>query len=132
MKTWEMIKELTENPEKEFICKSKGIFAEQKAFFYIDEYGEECIKIVNNETGNAIERHHANREWEEVVEHPVSFMELLERVKNDGELTFCYEDRVENYKFKGRLDDFLSSIGDTFTSFYIAVKLTKGKFYIED
>lgn len=72
-------------------------------------------------------------EWEEAKE-PKSFMELLELIKQTGRasLRFSYEDTIEDYKFTGFLDDFLSSIGDTFTSDYIAEKLLRGKFYIED
>jgi len=117
MKTWEMIKELTENPEKEFICKSKGIFAEQKAYFYIDEYGEESIKIVNNETGNAIKKHHTNREWEEVAEvkEPVDFMAAVESSKRvrveHPYISQPYEksELSRDYQYLGAILDILSA-----------------------
>lgn len=71
MKTWEMIKELTENPEKKFKSIS-GRYGDRVAFVN----GFECI-VQEDKYGNAIPSIVIHREWEEVKE-PVGFIELLE------------------------------------------------------
>lgn len=126
MKAWEMIKELTENPEKKFITPSgsiPGAYVSSRDGKVVWEgqgqYGQELIVNLDDE-------------WEELKE-PVSFMELLQEVKMDHNLTFRYESFPEiNFSFKGKLYKFLCQIGSEFASVDVARLLTEGRFYIED
>ncbi|WP_042678490.1 hypothetical protein [Anaerosalibacter massiliensis] len=75
MKTWEMIKELTENPEKKF--KRKGVVGD------VIEVGMESDEITWLGSGDSfiINSMQLNNEWEEVKE-PMTFIEAV----NSGKL----------------------------------------------
>ena len=72
MKTWEMIKELTENPEKEFVQKNNKKFhvfmtVDGEVFYGIDGDGQTKPLVLDN---------WLKQEWEEVKE-PVDFKEAI-------------------------------------------------------
>lgn len=126
MKTWEMIKELTENPEKKFMSTTEEYSA------LIAVVKDRCFEFQEGTSNKIKLRIITEREWEEVKE-PVSFMELLQEVKMDHNLTFRYESFPEiNFSFKGKLYKFLCQIGSEFASVDVARLLTEGRFYIED
>jgi hypothetical protein len=70
MKTWEMIKELTENPEKEFTRKSDGLHIKT------NEYGE----LVWDSGYQFLRLHH---DWKE-IKKPVDFMTAIKSGKHVG------------------------------------------------
>lgn len=125
MKTWEMIKELTENPDKEFISTQRNLTLTARAtksnqgIKFIDVRGESVVNIG------------LDREWEEVKE-PLSFLEVLEVVKDR-----CYAYiTLENQEYKLKLerhtlDDILTELS-YWGSDEIADILLKGEFYISD
>lgn len=129
MKTWEMIKELTENPDKKFISRNTGIFAELKAYHFIGNYQNKTIEIINNETQKPITLHHLDREWEEVKE-PVDFMTAVSSgkyIKVEHHLT-----TYEEYWYYRRLDLLMLDLADSFNEGEFAEILENGKWYIED
>lgn len=83
MKTWEMIKELTEDPEKVFISnKNRRIEVLPDGYLYFPEEDDNYIDLFG--------------EWEE-GKKPVDFMKLLSIVKSNGDFSnvdFHYEDEV--------------------------------------
>ena len=100
MKTWEMIKELTENPKKKFESTRFDI----RLIAYVNSFGslvvEDC-KDSERQLSWSI-----NREWEEVKE-PVSWEKAFEaglhgkRIKPVGQdLTFPdYENLIHVFKY---------------------------------
>ncbi len=136
MKTWEMIKELTENPEKEFASRAVGIFAEQKAYMIIDEYGEPTIRIVNVETGNSIRSHHISREWGEIkeIKEPVSFMEAIESskrimVRHELIKSEYVKELSEKYHM---MPIIMYKLSGEFSTKGLSDIILNGKWYIED
>ena len=120
MKTWEMIKELIETPEKKFVntfghvvkhSKTKGlVFSRPKSLTHIS----------------------LNDEWEEVKE-PISFMRAVESGKRikvehdfiDGDIDYL----GEKYVF---LDILLWELGEKLSDDGVRDVIMDGKFYIED
>jgi len=126
MKTWEMIKELMEHPEKKFKSISDR-YGDRVAF--VNDF--ECI-VQEDKYGNAIPSIVIHREWEEVKE-PVGFIELLEEVRRNPNLEVSL-----SYEKKGILtgsmpfDELLQDLGRNFYNASLAEMFLKGKFYIED
>lgn len=122
MKTWQMIKELTENPNKEFISKQ---LTPRRAYVK-----RGVLSIVIDETGKAAVDTGLDRDWEE-VKKPATFMELLEKIKTNGEvfLNFEYEE-IELYDCG--LSDILQDLAKTYPDSTLVDILLNGKWYIED
>lgn len=128
MKTWEMIKELTENPNKKFTYDSatKGSYVtvvDDVVVWKGAGQGGQTVAICLG-CGDA--------EWEEVKE-PVSFMEALKAAKECKLVGLVHKMNNISYKnrgFKYILED-LSSTKE-FTSSFIAETLLNGEWYIED
>ena len=123
MKTWEMIKKISENPEKKFKSKDFGQ-VEMHSGCLVDSEFMECI-LVDSDFFRA--------EWEEVKE-PVNFMDVL-RESNNKSIRFKLEhnlfiDHATDRKFT--LSVFLNYIGHEYISSDVADILLNGKFYIED
>ncbi|CAK7069613.1 hypothetical protein [Tissierella sp.] len=120
MKTWEMIKELTENPKKKF--KNKNI-----PYIVV---ACNSINLLVNEEGNYINVPF-DAEWEEVKE-PVSFIQVLERVKNNlsTRITLHDEARERIYAIRS-LSGILRDLDEEFDSKEISKILLEGKWYIE-
>lgn len=133
MKTWEMIKELTENPKKEFISKGSGPFADLKAYWFRDEHDVENMKIINLNCKNEVYKYPLNRKWEE-VKKPVDFMTAITSGKY-----ISVKCAIETYEGKGKLREIyyrqpsemlrtLAGYGDK-----IAIDIIlNGEWYIED
>lgn len=120
MKTWEMIKELTENPKKKFRL--------------IDN--ESDIKVtcsVGEIRWTGGDGLYIDDEWEEVKE-PVDFMEVLKRIEDsDGDIRLMlindlYEVEIKNKTF----DKVLYHLSIDYLDTSIADILLNGKWYIED
>lgn len=123
MKTWEMIKELMEHPEKKFKSISDR-YGDRVAF--ANDF--ECI-VQEDKYGNAIPSIVIHREWEEVKE-PVDFMEV---VKNGGLFTVKHKLFHSSNAFDEiNLKEFAEELCDEFTHAEIKQILLEGKFYIED
>lgn len=117
MKTWQMIKELTENPEKEFIRVGDPLKISVDYLNYLRwKPGHDHINL--------------EHEWKE-VKQPVTFMEAVESrkcIKVEHELIkslYYYED----YQ---RIDFLMLELADDFTGSEFAEILENGKWYIED
>ena len=120
MKTWQMIKELTENPEKEFTRKSDGLHIKTNKYEeLVWDSGYQFLRL-----------HH---DWEE-IKKPVTFMEAITSGKK-----ISVQCAIETYEGKGKLRDIyyrqpnemlraLAGYGDE-VAIYI---ILNGKWYIED
>lgn len=126
MKTWEMIKELTDNPKKKFVSdkghKDNEMIAERLqqniVFKYTNKHTNvDCIATT--------------REWEEVEEpeEPVTFMEIGKsrdiRVEHDLILE-CDQSTFRNTR------EMLQFLVKTFANTGLVEILTEGKFYIKE
>lgn len=112
MKTWEMIKEITENPEKEFIRKKDGLHIKtNKDGELIWENGYQFMRL--------------NHEWEE-VKKPVDFMTAVECGKNIGVQYSgtCYREMG--------LADLFYELQQDYSDNGIRKIILKGKWYIQD
>ena len=122
MKTWEMIKELTENPEKKFKEKSFGQVEMFKG--YLVQSSNMDIIVINKDI--------LEKEWEEVKE-PVSFIDVLRSGKKvmikhqdiDGELSYMSETYND-------IDDVMYNISNYFTAEGVREILLNGEWYIEN
>lgn len=111
MKTWEMIKQLTENPNKEFKRELDG------------------LHIKTNEDGeliwdNGYQFIRLDHEWKE-IKKPVSFMEAVASGKR---IKLEHEDGGEKYV---TLDYFLASISGRFMQNELRDLLLRGTFYVK-
>ena len=84
LKTWEMIKELTENPNKEFVRKVDG------------------LHIKTNEDGeliwdNGYQFMRLNHEWEE-IKKPVDFMTAIQSEKPMQEILLNIANKLGKYE----------------------------------
>lgn len=119
IKTWEMIKELSENPKKKFKRKTDGLEIRNMCGRFNWEPGYTFLGV--------------NDEWEEVKE-PVDFMEVVKK-SNDNTTWFKVEHSLlteQSIEKTFTLATFLDYISETFISGCVADILSTGKFYIED
>lgn len=123
MKTWEMIKELTENPSK--IFKALG---NEHLRVWVDG---STITFLN--TSQSCDYYPSTKwEWEEVKE-PVTFIEVLEQVKNDNLMIVSFKHKELTFDYaRCTLDYVLSNLSKFYESDVIARLLLEGKWYIED
>ena len=122
MKTWQMIKELTENPSKRFTydAATKGSYITIEGGRPVwrgkGQCGQRLIVFIDDE-------------WEE-VKQPVNFMEAVasgKRIRVEHELT----NNDAELKKTSLLDDFLGKL-NSYLSSEIKEILTNGEFYTED
>ncbi len=115
MKTWEMIKELSENSKKKFKRKTDGLEIRSMCGRFNWEPGYTFLGV--------------NDEWEEVKE-PVDFMTAIKSgrfIKVEHELiTHC---RYSDYE---RLDLLMLDLADVYAESDLTEILENGKWYIED
>lgn len=115
METWEMIKELTEKPEKEFKRVSDGLVMRNLHNSFYWDSGHKFFSPFDK--------------WEEVKE-PISFMEV---VKSGKGFTVRHELIQRKSDFENLdLCDFILELADIFYPEQIQEILLEGKFYIED
>lgn len=110
--TWEMLKELAENPSKEFRNVSSGLHVkanEDGKLFWGGEY----------------KLHRLDDRWKEVRE-PVDFLTAVE----NGKL-ISVEYLGEKYERMG-LDELLYELGSDCGSDIVALFILRGKWYIEE
>ena len=113
MKTWEMIKELTENPSKEFTRKSDGLHIKT------NKYGE----LIWDSGYQFLRLYH---DWKE-VKQPVDFMTAL----NSRQFVLV-EHELATYTDYERLDLIMVDLADNLNSYEFAEVIENGKWYIED
>lgn len=111
MKTWEMIKKLTENPHKEFVRRDGLVVRINKYMELTWESGYSHLRI--------------DDEWQE-VKKAVDFMTA---VKSDKRIWFPDISEEEEYL---PLDVFLGEIASNCYAREIVAIVTDGKFYIEN
>lgn len=116
MRTFEMVKELTYNPEKKFKRKSDGqvVFIENNKLSW--EPGIRSIGIYD--------------EWEGVKE-PVTFIEVVKAAK-EGKTVGVKHDKIEVEYAKWELGDLLSDINHYFDTEDLAEIILGGKWYIDE
>ena len=126
MKTWEMIKNLSENPNKKFISNYT------KDNYYIAEVNNEILSIVDSYNNKPIILISLKREWEE-VKKPVSFMDILIQAKKDNAKLFTIKNPAHDVNFiKQPLYFILSYLSTTYTDDLLADILLNSVWYIED
>ncbi len=119
MKTWEMIKEITENPEKKFKEKSFGQVEMFKG--YLVQSSNMDIIVINKDI--------LEKEWEEVKE-PVDFMAA---VKSGKRFKLINKDDAEGVLTRYMdLNTFMNTLANMWSKELSKAILTEGKFYIED
>ena len=129
MKTWEMIKELTENPSKKFMCKSgprKGrtVGFDGRSIDWHDEYRTNEFEKSYFSIKSTL-----NWEWEEVKE-PVDFMAA---VKSGKRFKLINKDDAEGVLTRYMdLNTFMDTLSSMWSKELSKAILTEGKFYIED
>lgn len=128
MKTWEMIKELTENPNKKFyVVGSKHLIARVEFQTNKIEVVNASMKPTHVEVNPSVDW-----DWEEVKE-PVSFMEAMKIVRKTGKKINAEHHliprRRTGYMY---LDVLLDFLGRKFSDITLATILLDAKFYIED
>lgn len=130
MITWKMIKELTENPEKEFVSyelqgsrdvlKTKSI---KGAIRFSNEEGNWHEVLIGVDLG---------REWEE-VKQPVDFMTAVKsgkRIRIEHDLV--NEFGVEDLTHFSSIDCLLYALGEDYNAKEVKDIIVNGKWYIED
>jgi hypothetical protein len=133
MKTWEMIKELTENPGKKFVSDKGYGGSELTAYvedgiikFVYAGFGDQCPPKPSMGTISL------SRSWEEVKE-PVSFTEVLEAVKKKYDTEITFENNKHEISFeRNSLEYILWILSDNWDSQEIADILLNSKFYISN
>ena len=125
-KTWEMIKELTEHPEKQFnLIENKanmvGFDKETRQLAW--EQGSK-FEIFNSTL---------KQDWEE-IKKPLTFMEMLEKVEENPycKVSVEHKEILRKHITGESLKDLLDKLERRFTNAVMAIMLLEGKFYIED
>ena len=124
MKTWEMIKELTENPDKEFISYMKKGFGDVLKTQSI----KGAIRFSNEEDNwhEVLIGVDLDREWEE-IKKPVDFMTALKSRK-----FVKVEHELATYTDYERIDLVLVDLADNLYPYGFAEVIENGKWYIQD
>lgn len=118
MKTWEMIKELTENPDKKFIRKGDPL-----------EMSVDGLKYLRWESGH--DYINLKHEWEEIKE-PVDFMTAVasgSRIRAEHDLVQEHPYYLLNYFCA--MDEVVRDLTEYFSE-DIREIIINGKWYIED
>lgn len=108
MKTWEMIKELTENPKKKFELIGDGSIVSLKLGFIVWESNLQSPKM------NTFD------EWEE-VKQPVSFMEAMKAFEEGKKIHAIVDNNT--FYFINKNCGFLSGVN--------VKEVLKGEWYID-
>ena len=116
MKTWEMIKELTENPEKRFGREDGLIVGTDDCGLLHWESGRRYLSI--------------DDKWEE-VRKSVLFIEVVIAAKKGNRVGLDY-DKFSLEFAKWELGDLLIALAEDFVNEDLAEIILKGKWYIED
>ena len=119
MKTWEMIKELTEHPNKSF--KLKG---EKNIVYSSDLQSEGKIEL------DQVDFITIYDEWEE-VKNAVNFIEVVKAAKEGNRVGLNFNRFGINYT-KWELRDLMIDLGEGFEDEELAEIILNGKWYIED
>lgn len=127
MKTWEMIKELTENPNKKFKNKKDGYKVQMINGLLVYPFYNSEHELQSSDwflvADNALEM-----EWKEVKE-PVTWQEAIE-AWIDGKTIYCL---LNGEKFIYERSPLRKSLYDTeWKSSISAAELMNGDWYIED
>ena len=122
MKLWEMIKELMENPNEEFVSVRYG---DELTATIVDSF-----VFFRNADGSLVGCVASDREWTK-VKSPVSFMEAVKaqkpiRVEHD---IVGIDEKLGEYR---ELDFFLEYLVGNWYECEVRDVLLNGKFYIED
>ena len=126
MRTWEMIKELMENPNKEFSIKLRI-----SQIAYVSVSGNVRIRNINRESKPLeLTRQILDEKWEE-VRRPVDFMTVAKAVKEGKEVGLKYDGFSLGFT-KWELRDLLIDLGQNYEDEDLAEIILKGKWYIED
>ena len=129
MKTWEMIKELTEDPSKEFVSKGNKHF-----HVFMTNYGYVFYGIDGDGAVKPLELNRClKQEWEE-VKKPITFMEAVESgklIRVEEPIKYHIENYYDFYGDYQFLSDFLWRLANDFSSSEVQEILSSGKFYIE-
>ena len=129
MKTWEMIKELTENPKKEFVLKN-----DRRVNVFMTVGGEVCYEVDGCDIVKLLKLDGwlLKQEWEE-VKKPVGFMDVLKQAKKDNAKLFTIKNPEHDVNFtKQPLYFILSYLSSTCTDDLLADILLNSEWYIED
>lgn len=125
MKTWEIIKELTENPGKKFHVKdNKHLIVNIKATGAID---------FRNVSQNRDYNPSIEWEWEEIKE-PMTFMDAVQTgryIKSVDPIITKASSGYDFYEGYQSLSDFLYRLGNDFSSKEIRCILFDAEFYVE-
>ncbi len=129
MKTWEVIKELTKNPNKKFTYKE----AQDGSYITVEDglivWRGDFQRGQSALMGYVGEKDY---DWEEVKE-PLSFIEVLEVVKDRSYAYVTLENQKHRITFEeDSLDVILSELSASWESGEIADILLNSKFYISD
>ncbi|NLY46833.1 MAG: hypothetical protein GX053_12730 [Tissierella sp.] len=117
MKIWEMIKELTENPDKKFTNNR----ANKGSYVALDEDKTLCWFGEGQRGQSFLANFLRDDEWEEVKE-PVDFMTAFRAWREENKTIICKIDKDSTVAYEGNRTNF---------SFH-AECIASGKWYIED
>lgn len=120
MKTWEMIKELTEHPNKSF--KLKG---EKNIVYSSDLDSEGKIEL------DQVDFITIYDQWEEEVKEPVTFIDVVRAAKEGNRVGLNFN-RFGINCTKWELRDLMIDLGEDFEDEELAEIILNGKWYIED
>lgn len=121
-----MIKELMENPNKEFSIKLRI-----SQIAYVSVSGNVRIRNINRESKPLeLTRQILDEKWEE-VRRPVDFMTVAKAVKEGKEVGLKYDGFSLGFT-KWELRDLLIDLGQNYEDEDLAEIILKGKWYIED
>lgn len=113
MKTWEMIKEITEDPSKEFVRELDGLHIKtNKDGELIWDSGYQFIRL--------------GHEWKE-VKKPVDFIEAVKALQEGKNIYSEYGNRIYHYRskpYKGLIDLNKNPVA--------SYEILHGEWYIED
>ena len=121
MKTWEMIKEITENPEKKF---------KEKSFGQVEIFEGELVWSSNMDIV-IISEVVLGMEWEEVKE-PVDFMEALKSCKRVSVEHPNLFDMPAIYKKNASIATVINYIFESYSDALVREIILNGKWYIEE
>lgn len=129
METWEMIKELTENPNKKFyVVGSKHLIARVN-------FETNKIEFVNTSVKPPYIGIEPTIDWDwKEVKEPVSFIEAAKEVRmSNKRIKVRHKLYISGFMMlTDLLDEIVNEIGYEAGSIVVAKILTEGKFYIED
>ena len=102
MRTWEMIKELTENPNKKF----KYDTGHENGIVAVEEGDIKLISVNGEKQSKNLPLHYGfmNQNWEEVKE-PVDFMEVVQALDRGKTIYVVFQGYKNTFSPKGNQTD---------------------------